>query len=252
MRPAAGLLLTMLFTASTGHGAEPDPAAWERVLTEHVTAAGEVDFACLRRDRDDLDAYVAYVAEVSPASHPQRFPDRDAVLAYHINAYNALAMHNVLEFDTPEKLAGFFFRVRFFYLRKQRIGGRRISLYHYENDVIRPLGEPRVHFALNCMAASCPRLPKQPFTAARLDADLERVTREFFAEPRNLFVDHDQRRIRVSEILDFYQEDFLAGHESLAAYVDRYTSESIPAGYQTSFFDYDWTVNAAPSSRCQP
>jgi hypothetical protein len=49
-------------------------------------------------------------------------------------------------------------KIRFFLLRKYRVGGEDMSLYALENDIIRPLGEPRVHFALNCMAVSCPRL----------------------------------------------------------------------------------------------
>ncbi|MCI0400628.1 MAG: DUF547 domain-containing protein [Gammaproteobacteria bacterium] len=51
-----------------------------------------------------------------------------------------------------------------------------MSLYAYENDVIRKLGEPRVHFALNCVALGCPILPKKPFTGKWLDAELERET----------------------------------------------------------------------------
>ena len=39
-----------------------------------------------------------------------------------------------------------------------------MSLYTLENDVIRPLGDERVHFALNCMVVSCPRLPRVAFT----------------------------------------------------------------------------------------
>ena len=48
------------------------------------------------------------------------------------------------------------------------VGGKTISLYKLENDVIRPLGEERVHFALNCMVVSCPRLPRAAFSAAAL------------------------------------------------------------------------------------
>jgi len=247
------LLLFSFFCGSLAMGLEnPFDAdtAWRQVLEAHVTAKGRVDFACLDKNRGNLDSYIDYVARVSPHSHPEAFPTPDHVLAYHLNTYNALAMHNVLEFDIPHALEGFFYRLRFFYLKKKHLGGRKISLYHYENDVIRPLGDPRVHFALNCMAVSCPRLPQTPFTAERLDADLECLTREFFANPEHLKIEHDKQRIRVSEILDFYPEDFLAESDSLAAYVNRYVDESIPATYDTVFFDYDWTVHAVTDSSC--
>jgi hypothetical protein len=36
-----------------------------------------------------------------------------------------------------------------FYLRTFTVGRKSISLYKFENDLIRPLGEERVHFALS-------------------------------------------------------------------------------------------------------
>jgi hypothetical protein len=62
-----------------------------------------------------------------------------------------------------------------------------------ENDVIRSLGDERLHFALNCMAVACPRLPKTPFSADRLNDQLEQEARRFFGEPRNLVVDDEGR-----------------------------------------------------------
>ncbi|MGH3849573.1 MAG: DUF547 domain-containing protein, partial [Pseudonocardiaceae bacterium] len=112
--------------------------------------------------------------------------------------------------------------------------------------VIRRLGEERVHFALNCMAVSCPRLPRMPFHAATLDAELAREARQFFAEPRNVEVDTAGRTVRLSEILSFYPEDFLAKAPSLIAYANRYRATPIPADYRVAFIPYDWTVNRQP------
>jgi len=217
-------------------------ARWASVLERFVDARGRVDFRGLADDRDDLDAFVAWVGATGPQTHPQRFPTRAHVIAYHVNAYNALAMHGVVEEGLPASLGGLR-KITFFALRKVRVDGRRISLYGYENDVIRPLGEPRVHFALNCMAVSCPRLPREPFRGDRLDAQLERETRRFFAEERNLRVHHERKVVRLNEILDFYTEDFLAESPSLIHYVNRYVEPPVPTGYEVRFFDYDWDVN---------
>ena len=48
----------------------------------------------------------------------------------------------------------------------------------------------------------------------------------------------------MSMILNWYQKDFLAKAPNLAAYVDRYRPEPIPAGYEIEFIEYDWTLNA--------
>ncbi len=219
--------------------------AWTRVLERFVDERGRVDFDALARDRGDLDRYVAWVYTVGPDNAPTLFPTRAHVLAYHLNAYNALAMYNVIEDGIPATLAGPK-KVDFFALRRLRVGGAPLSLYAYENDVIRSLGDERVHFALNCMVVGCPRLPRAPFDAATLEAALERETRFFFAEPRNLEVDPARRAVRMSEILDFYPEDFLARSPSLVAYVNRYRSPPIPADYRVEFIPYDWTINRQP------
>ena len=54
-----------------------------------------------------------------------------------------------------------------------------ISLYDYENKVIRPVGDPRVHFVLNCMVVDFPRLPDKPFARDMLDSQLNEASFEF-------------------------------------------------------------------------
>lgn len=255
MRRACVVLLGSAAVAASGcAGLVPAPAVdpgpdplggWARVLHRHVDDSGRVDFAALAGDRAELDRYVASLHASGPNSAPERFPTRAHVLAHHLNAYNALAMFNVLERGVPRSLGGIEL-ARFFYLRRFSIDGAPLSLYAYENDVIRPLGEERMHFALNCMAASCPRLPRAPFRAGTLEAQLEGEARRFLNEPRNVRVDEANRVVTLSAILDFYTEDFLAKAPSLIAYVNRYRHAPIPADYRVEFLPYDWTVNAQP------
>ena len=148
-------------------------AAWARVLARFVDLRGEVDFEALSRERVDLDIYVRHVADTALDKLPEG-PER---LAHMINAYNALSMFNVLQSGIPATHAGFN-KLSFFVFRKLEIGGQPMSLRSFENDLIRPLArrrnDPRIHFALNCSALSCPALARMPFTAAGLDAELER------------------------------------------------------------------------------
>lgn len=217
-------------------------AAWARVLRAFVNPRGEVDFAALAKDRGDLDRYVRYVAD-TPLGSAWGRAER---LAHLINAYNALSMFNVIDSGIPSTHAGLN-KLTFFYIRKLPIGGRTMSLYAFENDVIRPftreIGEPRVHFALNCSARSCPALPMEPFSAATLDAELEREARAFFARPENFRIDEASRTVWLNEILKFYTEDFVPAHGSnLIAFADRYAPRAAPLDFSVRFTPYDWTV----------
>jgi hypothetical protein len=216
---------------------------WTRVLSRSVDDAGRIDFDALTKNHADLDRVVAFVAAVDPMSQPQHFPDRQSRLAFYINAYNAVAMYGVVAAGIPESLGGLT-KFTFFYLRTFTIGGKSISLYKFENDVIRPLGEERVHFALNCMVVSCPKLPRTAFDAAALDKELNAAAREFIESPRNVSVDDTKREALVSAIFGFYTQDFLAHAPSLVAYINRYRQERIPSDYAVRVLGYDWTVNS--------
>ena len=215
-------------------GRDPE-GAWVRVLAEHVDERGVIDFEGLRADPGQLDLYVAWIARSGGAELMD-----EARTAHLVNAYNALAMYNVLHAGVLPKS-----KVRFFYLRELMLDGSAISLYDLENEVIRPLGEARVHFALNCMVRSCPRLPQAPFTAPDLDAQLEAAATEFLNDPRHVRLLPDERRVRLSAILDWYGEDFLAVAPSLLAYVNRYRSEPVPEDWAIDFLPYDWTLKQA-------
>ena len=228
-------------------GADPVIAAqatdaWARVLSRFVNPQGEVDFGALAQDRADLDSMLRQVAATA---HDSRV-GWSAQMAWLINAYNALSMFNVIASGVPDSHAGLN-KLRFFVGRQFNIGGRWQSLYSFENDVIRPLGrqqgDPRLHFALNCSAVSCPVLPRQPFTPEGLDAELARETRAFFARPGNFRIDADSRTVWLNQIMDFYTEDFVpVPARSLIEYANRFAPVAAPLDFAVRFTPYDWTV----------
>ena len=54
-----------------------------------------------------------------------------------------------------------------------------------------------------------------------------------------------EKEVTVSEILKFYEEDFVNPKQagSLLEYINRFRKEKIPSSYKVRFFNYDWTVN---------
>lgn len=222
--------------------ADAAQAAWSRVLVRFVNNQGEVDFDALSRNRADLDRYVRFVADTQWSN----MTDVNERLAHMINAYNALSMFNVIESGIPFSHAGWR-KFIFFVFHKLHIGGQVMSLYNFENDVIRPftrnLGDPRVHFALNCSAVSCPRLPSTPFSALALDAELERESKAFFAQPQNFRIDTVNNTVWLNEILKFYTEDFVPAQGSnLIEFANRYAPQPAPLDYSVRFTPYDWTI----------
>ena len=67
-----------------------------------------------------------------------------------------------------------------------------MSLAEIENDIIRKeFDEPRIHFALVCASTSCPWLANHAYTVGNLEEMLERETRRFLNQDRNVQLDGD-------------------------------------------------------------
>lgn len=238
---AAGTLL--LFGHGFALAQAIDPAPFDALLRANVKA-GEVNYPGFQ----DAPTFKAYVRELSkPVQHASRADE----LAYYINAYNALAIQGILDGLSPSSLLG---RARYFKIKEWPLAGRTISLYDLEHKVLRPLGEPRIHFAIICASRSCPFLRSEAYTAARLDPQLDEQTRAFVNDPfRNRF-DQATRTAHLSEIFKWFDEDF-RGAGSVQKYIARYVADPEIARdlaadrYRIHWIDYDWGLNGtAPRS----
>jgi len=166
-------------------------------------------------------------------------------LAFEINSYNTLAMYAVVAADVPRRF-DMPNRVDIFRLTRFDVAGTTISLADYEPDIIRREGDPRLHFALSCMAVSCPRLPRVPFAAADIDAQLDAAARRFLSDPNRVRFDPATRRVRLSSVLSSGKADFLHVAPTLLAYVNRYRVDPVPEDAPVVVIPPDWTVNDQP------
>lgn len=218
--------------------------AWAQLLARAVDERGRIDFRALAADSDDLQTFVHWLDSHGPRTTPSNFVTREEILAYRINAYHALAMWTVLRAGPAGEL-NVWRRAKIFLLTSVKVDGDTTTLQAFESDVIRPMGDPRIHFALNCMVRDCPRLRREPYTAALLDKQLDEAAGEFVGDGRGVRLDPATKTAWLSSIFSFYTDDFLIKDACLIAYVNRYRSPSapIPPNYVVQFLPYDWTVN---------
>ena len=254
------LLATVLLNAAQAQTL-PDHSTFDRVLKRYVH--GElVDYAGLQADRVDLDLYIVELGRTSPSA--LAIASRDQRLAFWINAYNACTLKLVIDHYPIEKrnfAAGLVNSLRgipdnsirqipnTFDGKFCRVAHQERSLDEIEHSIIRPLGDPRIHFAVNCAARSCPVLAVDAYTADSLNLELEAAVHRFVAEPRQYLLERSGRAvIRVNKVLDWYGEDF-GGEEGVIEFLLRYVSEE-DADYirahgrpKLVYEDYDWTLN---------
>jgi len=140
--------------------------------------------------------------------------------------------------------------------RTYRVGGAALNLYDLERDIlIAQFHDPRVHFAIVCASASCPRLQPWAYTGAELNQQLEQGVREFINDPARNRFDRANRVAYLSKIFDWFTEDFEVQAGSLQRYVARYISDPVFAQelatvpYRIEFLDYDWSLNGPAPTR---
>ena len=129
-----------------------------------------------------------------------------------------------------------------------RVVGEDRSQDQIEHEIIRPMGDPRIHFAANCAAISCPPLQTWAFTAEHLDEQLDELVREFVSDESYFRVEMGERSVlTLSKVLDWYGDDF-GGTPGLREFFARYTDGSVhdavlSGDTDIEFFEYDWTLN---------
>lgn len=237
---ALALVLSATFAQDPPKKApDPDTAAYSALLSKHV-AKGLVDYEGLRKDRAALDAYLK-AAEDARGEHG---------LSFWINVYNASVIRDLI--DSGKKLPAKVTDLKgFFDAQKHKVNGAEQTLNEIEGFVRKQWKDPRVHFALNCGAMSCPELYPRAFTEDKLGATLDELTRTFLDGP-GAVLDESQKELRLSKLFEWYRDDFVPQGGSLAGFLRKHLTEGkkldaleAGKGWKLAYQEYDWTPNAA-------
>ena len=224
-------------------------ATWDTLLKKYVDERGMVDYTTWKASAADvknLDAYLAHLSSTNARG------TKEEQLAFWINAYNAVTVRGILrEYPTSSirnhtaKLFGY----NIWKNLKLIVAGKGYSLEHIEHEILRKMGEPRIHFAIVCASIGCPRLLNEAYDPKRLDAQLTTNAKAFFADRSKFQANADRRTIAVSPILQWFGEDYgrdqAAQLKRIAPWLptaqDRQLAESGQA--RLSFLGYDWDLN---------
>lgn len=184
-----------------------DYQVYDRLTRTYVDARGLVDYSGLKREIGALRGFVDQLAATSPDNRPQLFADDGERLRYYVMAYNAWVLY-IAASEYPSKTS--LWRFGLFRNRDIRLGGRASSLEHLEHEIIRKrFRDPRIHFYINCAAASCPALERGVIAPGGTDEALERAARRFINDPAHVRFDAATRRLYLSKIFDWFAGDFL-------------------------------------------
>ena len=209
-----------------------DHSSWNTLLSKYVSPSGKVNYKGFKSDLAALNSYIQQLESISVKGL-----SRNEQLAFWINAYNAYTIKKIVDnypVSSITKLDG----GKPWDVKWIKLDGRTLSLNNIENDIIRPkFNEPRIHFAVNCAAKSCPPLLNKAWTSSNLEKYFEIQTKAFINSSRYNSI--SSTKVEVSKIFEWYASDF----GDLITYLNKYSSSKINTNATIIYKEYDWALN---------
>lgn len=203
-------------------------------LKTHVKD-GRVEYKAIHNNPAALNELVEMAGQLSVSKD-----NVDEYQAFWINGYNLMVIKGIVDkypIKSPMDVRGFFDK------EKRNIAGKQITLNDIENELLRGNfpDEPRFHFVLVCGALGCPPIIAEAYMPATLNGQLEEQTKKALNDPN--FIRVDKKKVKVSQIFEWYATDFTRKGQSIADYINTCRTEKLPDGAKVSFYEYDWSLN---------
>jgi hypothetical protein len=246
-------LLAMAVPAAAA--APPDYKVWGNLLAKYYDPARGMNYKALKeQDKKTLDDLRRQMATVDVQSLT-----RQDQLAYWINLYNVNVVGVVVDKYPVESIRDISTDpiVRLNVFKKPSVQTKKgaISLNDVENEKVREgFKDPRIHFAINCAAQSCPPIRTEPYAGSQISQQLDDQVRKFLNGPNGIRPEKKGGALvlHTTKIMDWFQDDFdkWGGGQIgfLVRYVNSDTRKQIEAAgnqVKLDFDDYSWKLNDA-------
>lgn len=232
-----------------------DHAPFDKLLKKYVNQEGMVDYKGIKtQGLSQLDAYLKTIDQLNPKTLEQF--NRSEKIAFYTNAYNAFTIKLITDHypvTSIKKIPGLsgWFGVGQWKSDLWTLAGQKISLNTIEHKILRPMGEPRIHFVLVCAAIGCPSLAQTAYTAENLERLFNHQAKLFHASAKGVQITSGpQPTLSLSPIYKWFKGDFLKVAPDLETFVAQHSDEKIKTFIQKNkgklalkYHDYDWSLN---------
>ncbi|WP_103865460.1 DUF547 domain-containing protein [Aquimarina sp. I32.4] len=210
-----------------------DHHLWNELLSRHISENGLVYYKGFRQEYQILKKYLDALSNHTPTD---QWSETDT-LAYWMNVYNAFTIKLILDNYPLKSIKDIKnpWDLRFF-----KLGNKWYTLNDIEHGILRKMGDPRIHFGINCASFSCPPLLDKAFTSQNVDQELERLTIAFINDSKHNMIAPNS--IQISKIFTWFSKDFTK-KGSLIQFLNTYSKTPINPKAKKSFKKYNWNLN---------
>jgi len=228
-----------------------DFSGWDALVKKHVntvTIDGVVLNSVAYKNLKGDPGYKKLIDALKTASLDD-LKTKEEKLSFWINTYNILAVKVVLDNYPVKSIKDVGSLFKSVWKRPAGVvAGKERTLNEVEHEILRKMGEPRIHVAIVCASVSCPDLRKEAFTPDKLGEQLDDQVKMFLENTgKGMKIDAKKKRVYVSSIFKWFEEDF-EPQGGVTAFISRYVSPSRQAslkqyGGKLKYLDYNWDLN---------
>ncbi len=228
---------------------EIDHSAWDGFLAKYLKAddVGINRLAYKSVSSADKLALQSYLSALQAIDVTKL--NKNEQYAFWINLYNASTVNvgiknypikSILDIKSnPLDLKGPFND------KIAKVNGQALTLDIIESGIVRPIwNDPRLHYAFNCAAISCPNLSGKAYRGKTLNAQLNKAAVNFVNHPRGIQIQNG--KLTASKIYFWYSEDF-GGEKGVLNHIKQYANDNLKqklAGKtKIDYYVYDWALN---------
>lgn len=233
----AALLLIFSFSSVLA-SEKADHSIFNTLLKKHVSSSGNVDYKGFKADMSTFDDYLVELRDHAPMKDWTSNEKK----AYYINCYNAYMIKFILTkypVSSPKDVK--FSGKDIWHFRMVQVGPQKYDLTQVEDNILRRMGDPRIHFAINCGAKSCPKLLNQAYVAEKLSAQLTSVTKKFLANKAHNEL--SPKKVKISKIFEWYADDFKKNGQTVVKFLNKYSDVTINEDAKIEYKEYNWQLN---------
>jgi len=206
---------------------------WNILLKKHVSSSGKVNYAGIKKDQVKLYSYI----KILNTNTPQKDWTKAKKLAYWMNVYNAYTVKLMVENYPLKSITDL---GKPWDVKLIELDGKSYSLGDVENNILRKMGEPRIHFGINCASISCPKLGNYAFTEKNVYNKLQVLTKGFMNDLSKNNLSPDE--VEISKLFEWYKADFIKGG-TVIDYINKYSKTKVNPNAKITYKEYDWNLN---------
>jgi hypothetical protein len=194
-----------------------------------------VDYAKLKGDlyhQTLINQQIKVYAKAKPPAKKQ------AKLSFWINAYNFFTLVDAQSRYPLKSMIDLGWKKK-----NHTVNGKKLSLDEIEHKYIRPLGDPKIHFAINCASVGCANLRKKPYNPKRLQFQLRLAVKNTLKNPLHLRPHeggiNKAKGVTATKLFEWYESDF----ENVESFIGKYGPRGSKGQKVYLDIEFDWRIN---------